>query len=76
MPMISRPLVSYGFGEDAMVRAVEGRFAGPLAGGASVATVRQQFAASPEAHDRVNALYHQVLGRDVDVGRGDGAAAA
>jgi hypothetical protein len=41
-------------------------FSAELAGGVSVATVRQQFAASAEVQNDVNALYRQVLGRDVD----------
>jgi hypothetical protein len=43
-------------------------FSAELAGGASLATVRQQLAASPEAQNDVNALYRQVLGRDADPG--------
>jgi len=41
-------------------------FSAELAGGTSLATVRQQFAASPEAQNDLNALYRQVFGRDAD----------
>jgi hypothetical protein len=43
-------------------------YSAALAGGTSVAAVRQMIAGSTEAANDVNALYHQVFGRDADAG--------